>query len=63
MRIAVASIPGVGKTDLARALSKRLNLPLVTVPVEEIFRGEGDLWFNLILAEEIPHGTLARCPI
>lgn len=29
MRIAVADIPGVDKTDLARALSKRLDMPLV----------------------------------
>lgn len=43
MRIAVAGIPGVGKTDLARALSRRLNLPFVTVPIEDIFNGEGGL--------------------
>ena len=43
MRIAVTGIPGVGKTKLARALSRRLNLPFVTAPVEEIFNGEGDI--------------------
>lgn len=43
MRIAVAGIPGVGKTDLAKMLSRRLNLSFVTVPVEDIFNGETDI--------------------
>lgn len=43
MRIAVAGVPGVGKTELARAVSGRLKLPFVTAPVEKIFNGGGDL--------------------
>ncbi|MCL6560176.1 MAG: AAA family ATPase [Firmicutes bacterium] len=42
MRIAIAGIPGVGKTELAKKVSSLLRLPFVSVPVEEIFNG-GDL--------------------
>jgi MoxR-like ATPase len=42
LRIAVAGIPGVGKTELAKKVSGLLGLPFVSVPVEEIFSG-GDL--------------------
>lgn len=42
MRIAIAGVPGVGKTELAKKVSDLLRLPFVSVPVEEIFNG-GDL--------------------
>lgn len=43
MRVAIAGIPGVGKTDLAKKVSEILKLPFVTVPVEEILNGGKDL--------------------
>lgn len=36
-RIAITGIPGVGKTELAKELAKKLTLPFVTTPAEIIF--------------------------
>lgn len=37
LRIAITGVPGVGKTELAKELAKKLTLPFVTTPAEIIF--------------------------
>jgi nicotinamide riboside kinase len=73
LRIAITGVPGVGKTELARELAKRLMLPFVTTPAEiifspsdskeKLFKKQYAALFEQLKAEKAKNGFVTDRPV